>query len=115
MAKSKKVQETPDRQHYNVWGYSGIPEVAEDIQGGIHSSLLEGYYVFGYRGRGDILRLVITRRDQDTWMYGMVTTGWTCLIPRTTKENLLSMVIPDLEAKKINKDIIEDLKFYVEQ
>lgn len=109
------VEEPVRTEHYNTWGYQDSNEVAAEIMNGIHSSLLQGYYVFAYRGTGDIRRLVVTRRDQDTWMYGMITTGWTCLVPRISREGLLAAVVPDLESKKVGKDIIEDFKYWIEQ
>ena len=116
MVKSKKLKSTPkiiDEQltpavtpHYNIYGYQDATEVASEISGSIHSSLLSGYFVFAYRGSGDLRRVVVTRIAQDTWMYGIVTPGWTALVPKISREGLLTMVGDEMEARKIPNNII---------
>ena len=103
----------PEAEHYNVWGYSSPDEVAADISGGIHASLLSGYFVFAYRGTGDLKRLVVTQTGPDTWMYGEVTTGWTALVPKASREALLGLVVPDLESRHVPTNIIDDFKYYI--
>lgn len=125
MAKSKKLKSTPktvDEQsipavtpHYNIYGYQDATEVASEISGSIHSSLLSGYFVFAYRGSGDLRRVVVTRVAQDTWMYGIVTPGWTVLVPKISREGLLTMVGDEMEARKIPNNIIDDFKYFVSQ
>ena len=116
-SKKKKTSEEPIRQHCNLWGYSCLQEVADEISCGIHSDLLRGYFVFAWREPkvGDIKRLVVTRTDQDSWMYGIITTGWSGLIPKITKEGLYATLITDLEQQKIRQEILEDLKYFIEQ
>ena len=114
--KKKEEKEVVERQHCNTWGYRNPDEVVQDILGGIHESLLRGYYVFAYRSNeGEIKRLIVSRTGQDEGMYGMVTSGWTCIFPSVTRDGLLSLVVPDLVSKKVNKDIIEDFKYYILQ
>lgn len=120
MAKSKKKSETKSPEeitpvHYNIYGYRDTTDVANDISGGIHSSLLSGYFVFAYRGSGDLRRLVVTRIAQDTWMYGIVTSGWTCLMPKINREGLLEMCVSEMETRKISNNIIDDFKYFISQ
>lgn len=116
MAKSKKkTTESTSAVHYNIYGYQDTTEVASDISGSIHDSLLSGYFVFAYRGSGDLRRLVVTRTSQDTWMYGIITSGWTCLVPKISREGLLTMVTDELETRKIPNNIIDDFKYFVSQ
>ena len=119
MAKSKKKPETkqtqPEVPHYNIYGYQDANEVAAEISGSIHNSLLSGYFVFAYRSSGDLRRLVVTRTAQDTWMYGIVTPGWTALIPKISREGLLTMVTDEMETRKVPNNIIDDFKYFVLQ
>jgi len=118
-SKKQKTQEAPppEREHCNIWGYPDLSAVAADISGGIHSGLLAGYFVFAYRsgGSGNIKRLVVTRSGPDTWMYGIVTQGWTGYIPKIPKEGLYGLLLDDMKADKIKPEIIEDFKYFVEQ
>ena len=124
MAKSKKKTETKSvitptvdspTVHYNIYGYLDATEVANDISGSIHSLLLSGYFIFAYRGSGDLRRLVVTRTAQDTWMYGIITPGWTCLVPKISREGLLEMCVSEMEIRKIPINIIDDFKYFVSQ
>ena len=124
MAKSKKKTETksvttptvdPQVVHYNIYGYLDATEVANDISGSIHNLLLSGYFIFAYRGSGDLRRLVVTRTAQDTWMYGIITPGWTCLVPKISREGLLEMCVTEMEIRKIPINIIDDFKYFVSQ
>lgn len=105
----------PEIQHRNVWGYRDTDEVAYDIIGGIHESLLSGYFVFAIRTGGNIRRLVVTRKAEDIWMYGIVTPGWSGLIPKISREGLAEMLVPEMENSKLDKEIIEDFKYYISQ
>ena len=134
MARSKKKTPAPETQavpaqdpgeilekpqtttvHRNVWGYRDTDEVAFDIVGGIHESLLSGYFVFALKSSGYLRRLVVTRKSEDTWMYGIVTPGWSGIIPKISREGLAEMLIPELEDSKLKKEIIEDFKYYISQ
>jgi len=123
MEKSKKKSKTPSKsastvtpvEHYNIYGYQDASEVAVDISGGIHNSLLSGYFVFAYRGSGDLRRIVVTRTGQDTWMYGIVTSGWTALVPKINRDGLLEMCVSEMELRKISNNIIDDFKYFVSQ
>ena len=125
MAKSKKLKSTPKTvteqstpvvtPHYNIYGYQDATEVASEISESIHSSLLSGDFVFAYRGSGDLRRVVVTRVAQDTWMYGIVTSGWTTLVPKISREGLLAMVGDEMETRKIPNNIIDDFKYFVSQ
>ena len=121
MAKSKKKPEISKQttseatKHYNIYGYQDADEVALDISSGIHSSLLKGYFVFAYRGSGDLRRLVVTRTGQDTWMYGIITPGWTELVSRINQEGLLEMCVSKMETCKIPINIIDDFKYFISQ
>ena len=121
MVKSKKNPETKPmtveepKVHYNIYGYLNTDEVASDISGSIHSSLLSGYFIFAYRGSGDLRRIVVTRATKDIWMYGIVTSGWTCLVPKISREGLIEMCVSEMETRKIPINIIDDFKYFISQ
>jgi hypothetical protein len=48
-------------------------------------------------------------------MYGIVTPGWSGIIPKISREGLAEMLIPELEDSKLKKEIIEDFKYYISQ
>lgn len=113
-----EIHENPQPQaviHRNVWGYRDTDEVAFDIVGGIHESLLSGYFVFALKSSGYLRRLVVTRKSEDTWMYGIVTPGWSGIVPKISREGLAEMLVPELEDSKLKKEIIEDFKYYISQ
>ncbi len=112
--KKEDSKKKKDPEHFNIYGYGSVDEVASEIAGSIHCTLLSGAFVFAYRGTGDLKRLVVTRTGDDTWMYGIVTTGWTGLVPKASKAELIDLVLPELVSKKTDKRVIEDFKYYIE-
>jgi hypothetical protein len=48
-------------------------------------------------------------------MYGIVTPGWTVLVPKISREGLLTMVGDEMEARRIPNNIIDDFKYFVSQ
>lgn len=111
--KSKKIEETKKilepKEIRNIYGWSCIEEVAQDIWSGIHSYLLNGNFVFAYRGVGDIMQLVITKRLHDqSYMIGMITSGWTMLLPSVPKEYLLDTTVTDMKTKKVPGEVIQN-------
>lgn len=113
MRKKKEEVKKEDSPVINIWGWDNIDAVAEDIYQGIHSQLLEGYLVFAYQGGSDDLRrFVITQKSGvDTYMLGVITSGYTMLLPSTPKEYLVTEFMEDLRKKyKIHPDILNNLE-----
>ena len=88
-----------------VHGFHDIQEVANTIYGGILDSLLRWQFVFAYRGTTDTL--VVTLRSPGVWSYGIITPGWTGVIPRALSlEPLISLMVD----RKYPKEVVADLK-----
>lgn len=112
----KKVAEAPARVPVRIHGWGSPEQVAYDISGGLHDRLLQGHFVFAARPvSGEVKELVVSRRGPDTWMYGIVTTGWTGLIPGIGRDGIMGTLVPMLESKKVGADIIQDLIHYINE
>lgn len=95
----------------NCWGWSNIEQAAQDVFYSVHSSLLSGSYVFGYRNTGQtnspLLQAVVVRFDKDIFGLGVITQGYTYLFPRIPLRYLESEFVEDLKKWKVEKEIIE--------
>lgn len=77
---------------------------------GIHSTLLQGQYVFGYRNTGKdspLVQAVVVRFDKDIFGLGVITQGYTYLLPRVPLRYLEEEFVADLKKWKIEKEIVE--------
>lgn len=91
-------------------GWNSVDEVAQEIWSSIHSSLLKGNFIFAYKGKTELNRLVITRRlDNGLYMVGEVFQGYTSLLPKVSKDFILSDIVGDMRKSKLDKHIIENL------
>ena len=94
----------------NCWGWENINEAACEVFNGIHSTLLQGQYVFGYRNTGKdspLVQAVVVRFDKDIFGLGVITQGYTCLLPRIPLRYLEEEFVADLKKWKIEKEIVE--------
>lgn len=118
-------------QMRNCWGWKDTVEAANDIYNSMHSNLLTGDFIFGYKNisgaeKTDLIQLIVVRYRKelfgdnypnDLYGVGVVTTGYTMMLPRVPISYLEGELTNDLvrwklEKKVLNifKKIIEDLK-----
>lgn len=96
-----------------VLGWTNTDDLAKDIWGSIHSILLKGYPVFAYRDM-EKFQIVIVRNSETDYAMGMITPGYSMLLPHIPLDYLSEKVIEDLENFKVNKSIIESYKQIIE-
>lgn len=108
--KEKKAKEQKN-SYKNLWGYNNIQVLAEELYSSVHRDLLAGALVFGYRGDGNLKRLVITQRQDnlDHYMVGAVYSSYSMFIPRVPVDYVLNDVILDMSSNKIDKEITNSL------
>lgn len=110
----------------NVIGWSSAMECANDIWSSIHSSLLSGNLVFAFKSTksgsefGQIV--VVQNLDRyngnllkDDFGIGMITTGFTMLLPHAPFKYLEEDIVEDLKKYKVDKEIIEVYKRIIEK
>jgi hypothetical protein len=95
-----------------VWGWDNAMSVANDLWASIHSSLLAGDLVFAYKdttGELGLTQIVVVALNQPTehFSVGMVTSGYTALLPHVPFNFLTSTVLGDLKKYKVDKNIIK--------
>ena len=83
-----------------VWGWDNAMSVANDLWASIHSSLLAGDLVFAYKdttGESGLTQIVVVALNQPTehFSVGMVTSGYTALLPHVPFNFLTSTVLGD--------------------
>lgn len=96
----------------NCWGWESINEAASDIFSSIHSSLLNGSYVFGYKNtsgsdKTQLMQVIVVRFDRDVFGVGAVTTGYTMLLPQVPLRYLKTVLLDDLKKWKVESEIVE--------
>lgn len=97
----------------NCWGWKDNMEAAAEIFNSIHSSLLEGLFVFGYKNTGgpdksQLLQMIVVRYDNtNVFGLGVVTSGYTMLLPRIPLTYLQNELVTDLKNWKLEKKILE--------
>ena len=103
----------------NCWGWQNIEEAANDVFCSIHSSLLKGNYVFGYKNtystdKSPLNQVVVVRFDKDIFGVGVVTSGYTMLLPQVPLIYLERELVEDMNKWKVEKKIIETFKQIIE-
>lgn len=103
-----------------VGAWKTVDQVASDVWHGIHERLLyNSELVFAYRSTepgSDLNQIVVVRnldRDgqlTDLFSVGMITVGFTALVPRVPKEYLEKNVVMDMEKHKVKRDYIDTFK-----
>lgn len=96
----------------NCWGWKDSNEAACEIFNSLHSSLLEGAFVFGYKNTGgpdksQLLQLIVVRFDVNKFGLGVVTSGYTMLLPSIPLTYLQNELIDDLKKWKLEKKILD--------
>lgn len=101
-----------------IWGWENAEEVANDIWSSIHSTLIKGNLIFAYKNTnsgselGQIV-IVQNQRDYNDFGVGMFTNGFSELLPHVTIDYISEEIIKDLTKYKVNKKIIENLIFII--
>ena len=93
-----------------IFGWKDSNEVANDVYDSVHSSLLGGYLLFGYKGSGELSRVIvvtdidpITRNVvSNSYSVGTITKGYTALIPHVPIDYLEKEVLLDLKNYKVD-------------
>lgn len=110
-----------ERREQLIVGWRNADEVAASVWSSIHSKLVEGTLVFAYKATNDkteLVQLVVVRnlkRDafgnptslSDDYAVGMVTKGFTMLLPNVPLTYVENDVINDMKKYKVEKDTID--------
>lgn len=94
-----------------IFGWNSEREVASEIWCSIHSSLLAGNLVFAIKpiGTCDLKRMIVVSNNDNTFGIGLVTSGFTALIPKAPLSYIQSEVEEDSKKYKFSKDIINNI------
>lgn len=115
----------------NCWGWKDTMEAATDIFSSIHNSLLEGEFIFGYKNtsgaeKSDLAQIIVVRFrkgipdlgtyecSEDMFGIGVMTTGYTMLLPRVPISYIESVLMEDLTKWKLEKKILNTFKRIIE-
>ena len=110
-----------ERREQLIVGWRNADEVAASVWSSIHSKLVEGTLVFAYKStndKTDLVQLVVVRnikRDafgnpvnlDNSYAVGMVTKGFTMLLPNVPLTYVENDVINDMKKYKLEKDLID--------
>lgn len=96
----------------NCWGWSDCNEAACEIFNSMHSSLLSGNFVFGYKNMGgpdksQLLQFIVVHFDTNKFGLGVVTSGYTMLLPSIPLTYLQNELVDDLKKWKLEKKILD--------
>jgi len=100
-----------------LFGWTNSEEVANEVWCSIHSSLLKGELLLGYKntsGDGDIQQLIIVRFENNLFGIGLIANGFTELLPDMPKE-YFNIFIEELKSQKLKKEVLESLKNIIEK
>lgn len=107
-----------------IVGWGDANEVASSIWSSIHSSLLSGKLVFAYKPykESELTQLVVVRNlkndtygrvmDKD-YAVGMMTSGFSMLLPHVPLEYLENDLVSDMKKYKVDKETIETFKKFI--
>ena len=118
---SNVVGQTDDRIKQVVGGWESAEQVANSLWSSIHESLLfDTDLVFAYKSTKpgvDISQVVVVQHvDPNTnellglFSVGIMTSGFTALVPKVPIEYLEKDVVLDMEKYKVEKNYIETFK-----
>lgn len=103
-----------------VWGWENAMNVANDLWASIHNTLLQGDLVFAYKetkSNSELSQIVIVQNrnlNPQTggldFGVGMVTTGYTSLLPHVPYAYIEDIILDDLKKYKVDKNILEIYK-----
>ena len=105
-------------------GWGDANEVASSIWSSIHSSLLDGKLVFAYKPykESELTQLVVVRNLKDDvcgrvidkdYAVGMMTSGFSMLLPHVPFEYLDNDLVSDMKKYKVDKETIETFKKFI--
>lgn len=133
---TKEEKEMQDHVESNsvFYGWQCIDDVAKDVWGSIHSSLLNGDLVFAYKcpsKNATLKQIVIVRNFElvDSGMLGVpdpikhyisygvgyITSGYTALLPNVPYTYIAEEIVEYLKDWKIDKTIINTYEAIVEE
>lgn len=107
-----------------IVGWGDANEVASSIWSSIHNSLLSGKLVFAYKPykESELTQLVVVRNlkndtygrvmDKD-YAVGMMTSGFSMLLPHVPLEYLENDLVNDMNKYKVDKETIETFKKFI--
>ena len=112
----------------NCWGWENTMEAATDIYNSMHSNLLSGEFVFGYKNtsgaeKSDLVQLIVVRYRKETsdnnypndlYGIGVVTTGYSMMLPKVPITYLEGELVNDLTRWKLDKSILNIFKKIIE-
>lgn len=107
-----------------IVGWGDANEVASSIWSSIHSSLLSGKLVFAYKPyrESELTQLVVVRNLKDDtygrvmdkdYAVGMMTSGFSMLLPHVPLEYLENDLVNDMNKYKVDKETIETFKKFI--
>ena len=99
----------------NCWGWEDVNAAACDVFNSIHRNLLEGQFVFGYKNTiysesSPLMQVIIVRYNKDIFGVGVVTTGYTMLLPNVPLTYLEKELAEDLKKWKLESYILNTYK-----
>lgn len=109
---TEEITETVDRNCLkNVLGWRDSMDCAESIWSSIHSKLLDGDLVFAYRntgGNSELCQFVVVRNklNNNDFGVGIITSGYTMLLPHVPVEYVAVELVEDLRKWKFEKSIL---------
>lgn len=122
MKKDTKEENNLDNRFWGAWRCA--ESVAEDLWGGIHSNLLNhSVPFFAYKSlkSDDSLAQIVAVLDLDefriatgTFSVGMITSGFTALLPHVGIDYMEGQFLNDLTKYKVEKELIESYKKILE-
>lgn len=136
--KSRKIISQPEEENVfdmspeameirNCWGWKDTMEAASDVFNSIHANLLSGEFIFGYKNitgaeKSDLAQVVVVRFrkgipefgtqgcSEDMFGVGVITSGYTMLLPRVPIAYIETELINDLTKWKLEKKILNTFK-----
>ena len=111
----------------NCWGWKDTMEAASDVFSSIHANLLSGEFIFGYKNitgveKSDLAQIVVVRFrkgipefgtqdcSEDMFGVGVITSGYTMLLPRVPIAYIETELVNDLTKWKLEKKILNTFK-----
>lgn len=119
---NNKTNQVMEDQMLVGWGDAN--EVASSVWSSIHSSLLDGKLVFAYKPykESELTQLVVVRNLKDDiygrvmdkdYAVGMMTPGFSMLLPHVPFEYLENDLVSDMKKYKVDKETIETFKKFI--
>lgn len=100
-----------------IFGWNNLDDLAREVWNSIHCILLKGIPIFAYKDHNGFQVVIVknefTNQPND-FAIGMMTQGYTMLLPHIPIEYLCTCVLDDLKSNKIEKRIIEIYEHIIE-